>query len=130
MTKYKISIRDALAAITIVGLCFGWYADRKQLTARHHEQVEKLESQIARYSVVDRHAESAKFGFYTEDVFKALLQRVDLRTMASGIRDISVFGFEYDGEAQVTFNDGEKIIQIVDKAEFDEARKMLADRRE
>ncbi|MCC9658799.1 hypothetical protein [Rhodopirellula halodulae] len=130
MAKYKISIRDALSAITIVGPSIGWYVDHKRMANTHKERVEKLNSKIAKYEVVKRHAESAKFGFYSEDVFKALLERVDLRTMVSGVRDVSVFGFEHDGEAQVTFNDGETIIQFVDEDEFNGARKMLAAKRE
>lgn len=121
----KISVREFLSIVAIFGLLCAWFVDRNQLIAKHASEIQMREDQISTY----RKAKRAMFGLTTEDIFKALLQRVELPTLVSGVESVSAFGFEFDDKVNVKLNNGVTVIQVVEKGEFEEARRLIAERK-
>lgn len=121
----RISIRELLSIVAIFGLLCAWFVDRNQLIAKHASEVQVLENQISTHRKVKR----AMFGLTTEDIFQALLKRVELPTLVSGVESVSAFGFEFSDKVNVKFNNGVTVIQVVEKSEFEEARKLIAERK-
>lgn len=130
--RCKFALRSFVFAMTIGGICFAWFADRSRLINASDNEVKSISSVIEglRSDLErERQRRDSMMKLRTSTVSAELAKQIDIVTLASGVEDIGVAGFDFDGSVFVAFKNGKRFIRNATRDEFRKSQELLKTRR-